>query len=246
MEKVEGVILRSKMPKDMIPDEKTMSGIAKAFIDNFVALHEVDIHSAGLSNLGKPEGYIGRQVEGWTRRYFNSKTDEISSVENVAKWLIENMPSVSGNALIHNDYKYDNLVLDPGNWTNILAVLDWEMSTLGDPLMDLGTSLGYWVNPNDPDFMLQMQLNPTTSPGNPKRGGLVEMYAKSSGRDISDVVFYYVYGLFKIAVIIQQIYYRYQKGLTKDERFANLNHAVNGCGTIAMQAINKNAIDDLF
>jgi aminoglycoside phosphotransferase (APT) family kinase protein len=246
MEKVKGVILRSKMPNEMIPDENTMSGIAKAFVDNFTALHSVDFRSAGLSDLGKPEGYVERQIKGWTKRYFNAKTDEISAVESVAKWLLENMPSESGNALIHNDYKYDNLVLDTNDWTNILAVLDWEMSTLGDPLMDLGTSLGYWINHNDPNFMLQMKLSPTTLPGNPKRGDLVKMYANSSGRDISNVVFYYVYGLFKIAVIIQQIYFRYQKGLTQDERFANLIHAVKSCGTIANQAINKSAIDDLF
>ena len=246
MEKVEGIILRAKMPKEMIPDEIAMAQIAKAFVKEFVTLHAIDYEKAGLSNLGKSEGYIERQIKGWTKRYFNAKTDDFQSVENVAKWLAEHMPPSSGNALIHNDFKYDNVVLEPDDWTKIIAILDWEMSTLGDPLMDLGTSLGYWINYNDPDFMKQMSLNPTTSPGNPTRGDLVEMYAQMSGQDISNIVFYYVYGLFKIAVIIQQIYFRYQKGLTKDERFAHLNHAVNGCGTIAMQAINKNTIDDLF
>ena len=246
MEKVEGIILRAKMPKEMTPDETTMSGIATAFVDEFAALHTVDYESAGLSDLGKPEGYIERQIKGWTKRYYNAKTDEIFPIENAAKWLLENMPSESGSSLIHNDFKYDNLVLDPDDWTNVIAILDWEMSTLGDPLMDLGTSLGYWINHNDPEFMIQLKLNPTTLPGNPKRGDLVEMYAKASGQDISNIVFYYTYGLFKIAVIIQQIYFRYQKGLTRDERFANLIHAVKGCGTMAMQAINKNAIDDLF
>ena len=246
MEKVEGIILRSKMPKEMTPDKAAMSGIANAFVMEFSALHTVDLKSAGLSDLGKPEGYIERQIKGWTKRYFNSKTDEIPSVEGVAKWLIEKMPPDSGNALIHNDYKYDNLVLDPNDWTNVVAILDWEMSTLGDPLMDLGTSLGYWINHNDPDFMKQMSLNPTMSEGNPTRGELVEMYVKASGHDISDIVFYYVYGLFKIAVIIQQIYFRYQKGLTQDTRFANLIHMVKGCGNIARQAIDKKAIDYLF
>jgi len=246
MEKVEGIILRAKMPEKMTPDKATMAGIANAFVDDFAALHAVDFESAGLSDLGKPEGYIERQINGWTKRYFNAKTDDFQNVEKVAEWLAENMPPDSGYALIHNDFKYDNLVLDPNDWTNIVAILDWEMSTLGDPLMDLGTSLGYWINHNDPEFMKQMSLNPTTSLGNPTRGELVEMYAQKSGRDISNIVFYYAYGLFKIAVIIQQIFFRYQKGLTKDERFANLNHAVKGCGKIAMQAINKNAINDLF
>ena len=120
------------------------------------------------------------------------------------------------------------------------------MATIGDPMMDLGTSLGYWINPNDPGFMRQMQLSPTTLPGNPTRGELVELYAKYSGRNINHLVFYYVYGLFKIAVIVQQIYRRYKMGLTQDKRFAQLDAAVKGCGAVAMQAIQKNKIDDLF
>ena len=246
MERVEGIILRPKMPEAMAPGPETMAGIANALIDTFVELHDIDYEAAGLGDLGKPEGYVERQIKGWTKRYFNAKTDEISEMEKTAVWLAENQPPEQGTALIHNDFKYDNLVLDPGNWTRVMAVLDWEMATLGDPLMDLGTSIGYWINANDPEVMLQFKLSPTTLPGNPTRAEVVQQYAQQSGRDVSNIVFYYAYGMFKIAGIVQQIYYRYKKGHTKDPRFANLNFVVQMCGMTAWQAIQKGRIDDLF
>ena len=246
MERVHGVILRSKMPKEMLPETAIMQGIAKGLVDTFVELHDVDYQAVGLGDLGRPEGYVERQIKGWTKRYFKAKTDEVPFIEKAAEWLNANMPMESGAALIHNDFKYDNLVLDRHDWTKVIAVLDWEMSTLGDPLMDLGTSLGYWVNRNDPEWMQQLALSPTVLPGNPSRGELVERYARKSGREVGNVVFYYVYGIFKVAVIIQQIYYRYKKGFTRDERFANLIDGVRGLGAMAMQAVTKRRIDDLF
>lgn len=246
MERVEGVILRTKMPDGMVPGPDQMQGVANALVETFAELHAVDYAQAGLGELGKPEGYIERQITGWTKRYFKAKTDEWKEIEQAAKWLAENMPQEEKAALIHNDFKYDNLVLAPGNWTEVVAILDWEMATIGDPRMDLGTSIGYWINHNDPDFMKQLQLSPTSLPGNPTRGELVELYIQKSGRQVDHVLFFYLYGLFKIAVIIQQIYARYKKGLTQDKRFAHLNTAVQGCGMIAMQAIQKKRIDDLF
>jgi len=246
MERVEGVILRAKMPEAMQPNPDKMHGIAKGVVDTMVELHQVDYEAAGLGELGKPEGYVMRQIEGWTKRYVKSKTNEVASIEKVAKWLQENMPKESGAALIHNDFKYDNLILDANDWTKVVAVLDWEMSTLGDPLMDLGTTIGYWVNQNDPDWMQQMALSPTTLPGNPSRGELVQMYAEKSGRQIDNIVFYYVYGIFKIAVISQQIFYRFKMGDTEDKRFAALGGVVKGLGAMSMQAIEKGRIDDLF
>lgn len=246
MERVRGVILRAKMPSDMQPNESQMSGIANSWLDTLVELHSVDYDAAGLSDLGKPDGYIERQVSGWTKRYFNAKTDEVPLLEQAAQWLSENIPNQSGATLIHNDFKYDNVVLDPTNWTRIIAVLDWEMTTLGDPLMDLGTSIGYWVNGNDPDFMKQLDLTPTHLPGNPSRGEIMNRYASKTGTEVGDGVFYYVFGLFKIAVIVQQIYYRYKKGLTKDPRFSGLLGAIQGIGNISHQAISKKKIDDLF
>jgi aminoglycoside phosphotransferase (APT) family kinase protein len=164
---------------------------------------------------------------------------DLAEMDKTAVWLADNIPPESGAALIHNDYKYDNLVLDTADWANIIGVLDWEMATIGDPLMDLGTTLAYWVQPDDPPEILAMQFSPTTLPGNPSRDELIERYAQKSGRDVSNLTFYYVYGLFKLAVIVQQIYYRYKKGYTQDPRFANLIQAVKACGNMAVRAITQ-------
>ena len=239
MERVKGVILRVHLSQAMIPEPGLMRDIATSFIDNLVELHAVNYESAGLGNLGRPPGYVERQIRGWTKRYRQSRTDDIPELERVAIWLAEHMPPERGAALIHNDYRYDNLILDPDDWSQILAVLDWEMSTLGDPLMDLGTLLGYWVNADDSEVMHTLQFSPTTLPGNPSRTELVERYALKSGRDVGDIVFYYAYGLFKLAGIIQQIYYRYKMGHTQDARFADLHRVVLACGQIAAQVIEK-------
>lgn len=251
MERVEGAILRpDATEKDATekdaPAPEEMTRFADAFVESFAELHAVDYEAAGLGELGHPEGYVKRQLEGWAKRYRNAKTDDIPAMERVAAWLREHQPPESGAALIHNDFKYDNLVAAPGDWSGVRAVLDWEMATVGDPLMDLGTTLGYWVEPSDPPMMKEMSLNASTLPGNPSRRELAEHYAEASGRDLGPLVFYYVYGLFKIAVIIQQIYQRYEAGHTRDERFAGLIEGVRGCGRIAAQSIEKDRIDDLF
>lgn len=246
MERVQGVILRPKMPKAMHPDVTTMAGIAKGLVDTFVELHQVDYQAAGLGDLGKPEGYVERQITGWTKRYMKAKTDEVPMLEQAAAWLANNLPTQSTHALIHNDFKYDNIVLDKNDWTKVVAVLDWEMCTVGDPMMDLGTTLGYWINHNDTDLMKMMALSPTTLDGNPTREEVVQMYAQKSGRDMDNIIFYYVFGVFKIAVIAQQIYYRYKKGFTQDQRFSRLGDAVQGLGVVAHQAIQKNKLDNLF
>lgn len=246
MERVEGVILRPNMPSEMRPSPELMSGIANAWLDTLVELHQVDYETAGLGEFGKPEGYVQRQVEGWGKRYFNAKTDEVPKLEKALKWLETNQISSSTTSLIHNDFKYDNLVLSATDWTEVRAVLDWEMATIGEPLMDLGTSIGYWVNHDDPDFMLQMKLSPTHLPGNPKRGEIIHQYALKSGSEIPNPVFLYVYGLFKIAVIAQQIYARYKQGFSKDPRFAALIDGVRAMGEMADRAIEKKKVDDLF
>jgi len=246
MERVDGVILRPQMPEAMIPSPSTMAGIAEGLVDTLVELHGLDYQAAGLEGFGRPEGYVERQVKGWINRYHRAKTDEITEMEQVAEWLGVHMPSESAASIIHNDYKYDNLVLHADDWTRVIAVLDWEMATIGDPLMDLGTSIAYWIDPGDPEVMQQLRLSPTTLPGNPSRREVVDRYAASSGRDVGNIVFYYTYGLFKVAAIVQQIYYRYRKGHTNDPRFANLNLAVQMCGTFAWQAVQKGRIDDLF
>jgi aminoglycoside phosphotransferase (APT) family kinase protein len=237
MERLNGVILRSQMPPEAIPNPALMGRIANSVIDNLADLHALDFMDAGLADFGKPEGYVERQIAGWSRRYFKSKTDEIADMEKVAGWLAEKLPPESGAALIHNDYKYDNLVLDPADWSRIIGVLDWEMATIGDPLMDLGTSLGYWVQPDDPPYLVATTFSPTILPGNPTRDDVIERYARKSGRDLSNITYYYVFGLFKLAVIVQQIYFRYKNGFTQDTRFADLIQAVRACSAMAARSI---------
>ena len=155
----------------------------------------------------------------------------------------ENQPKDYDHCLIHNDYKYDNIVFKDDSWQEVSAVLDWEMATLGDPLMDLGTSLGYWTISSDHEFVKQGIPSPTIFEGNPKRSEIAKIYAEKSGRNLDNLIFYYVFGLFKIAVIAQQIYYRYQKGWTTDPRFANLNKAAELCCKLGVKAIKTNKID---
>jgi aminoglycoside phosphotransferase (APT) family kinase protein len=245
MERLEGVILRSAAPKGLKLTADQMRSLSENFIDNLVEIHQLDYTAAGLGDLGHPEGYVRRQIEGWTRRYHNSRTDDIPEIIRVADWLTENLPPEVGASMIHNDYKYDNLVLNPEQLSEIVGVLDWEMATVGDPLMDLGTSLGYWVDPDDPPQLQSMAFGLTTLPGNLNRRQLAERYARKSGIDLTNLTFYYVYALFKIAVIVQQIYARYKAGFTHDERFATLIFAVQLLGKVAVQAIDKGRIDNL-
>jgi aminoglycoside phosphotransferase (APT) family kinase protein len=245
MERLKGVILRASVPRGLELTPALMGGLSESFVNNLVQIHRVDPQAAGLGDLGHPEGYVRRQIEGWTRRYRNARTDDVADVERAAAWLAENMPAEVGASLIHNDYKYDNLVLDPADLSRIIGVLDWEMATVGDPLMDLGTTLGYWVDPDDPDEMLAMPFGLTTLPGNFSRRELAQRYAELSGHDLFDILFYYVYGLFKVIVIVQQIYARYRAGLTQDERFAMLIYVVRVLGKTATLAIEKGRIDHL-
>jgi len=245
MERIHGIILRGSLPKGLDISDSMMHTISENFVDNLVEIHQVDYQAAGLGDLGHPAGYVKRQIEGWTRRYKNAQTDDIPDIQRTASWLAENLPRDSGAAFIHNDYKYDNLVLDPENPTEIIGVLDWEMATIGDPMMDLGTSLGYWIDPEDPPEMQVLSFGLTTQPGNLSRIELAERYAQHTGKDLSNLTFYYVYALFKIAGIVQQIYARYKAGYTQDERFAGLIFAVQLLGRMAIQAITKNRIDHL-
>lgn len=246
MERVEGVILRKGIPAEMVPGPERARSIADALVGTLAELHAVDFEAAGLGDLGRPDGYALRQIEGWTKRYRRAQTDEVQEADKVAVWLRDRVPAQTAAALIHNDFKHDNVVLDPEDWTRVIAVLDWEMATLGDPLMDLGTSLAYWVQPTDPPEVLEARLSPTTWPGTPSRSEVVEAYARASGRDADDIVFYYAYGLFKVAVIVQQLYARYVSGKTADPRYATMIGGVRALSLLAWQAVQKGRIDDLF
>ncbi|MFN6130773.1 MAG: phosphotransferase family protein [Planctomycetota bacterium] len=239
MERRHGVILRKRLPSGLAIDEPTAKRLSESAIDNLVALHTLDYQSAGLSGLGKPEGFVQRQVEGWSKRYVQAMTEPIPGMDRIATWLSENIPSDSRASVIHNDYKYDNLLLDPDDLTRVEAVLDWEMATLGDPLMDLGTTLGYWVEANDPQELQVAAFGPTTLPGTLTRSQLIERYQDQSGQTVNNPVFYYCFGVFKIAVIVQQIYARYVRGHTQDPRFANLNRIVAIMSQQANTAIER-------
>jgi len=222
MQPIPGIILRKDPPAGLEFSPATARRLGESFVDNLARLHGLDYATIGLADLGKPQGYLERQVGGWIERYHASRTHELPEVERISAWLKENMPATNAAALIHNDYKYDNVILDPDDITKIVGVLDWEMCTIGDPLSDLGAALAYWVEARDPEELQKMSWGPTTLPGSLIRAELVQHYARTTGRDVSGMVFYLAFARFKVAVIIQQIYYRYHQGLTRDARFASM------------------------
>jgi aminoglycoside phosphotransferase (APT) family kinase protein len=226
MEPIHGVILRREQPPGFAFGPETARGVCEAFVNNLAKLHAIDYPAIGLADLGKPQGYLERQVRGWTERYHGSKTHEIREVALVSEWMRRNLPVSGGATLIHNDYKFDNVVLDPRDLTRIIGVLDWEMCTIGDPLGDLGSTLAYWVESGDSKELQSLRWGPTDKPGSMTRKELVQRYAQATGRDVSNLVFYLVFARFKLAVIVQQIYFRYHQGLTKDVRFATMYQAV--------------------
>ncbi len=242
MERRNGLVIRGRSPKELEESLDLQERVCRSFISNLAELHAVDYEAAGLGDLGRPEGYCRRQVEGWTKRYFAAKTHEWPELETAIEWLNKNLPAESGASLVHNDYKFDNVMLDPTDLTRITAVLDWEMVTIGDPLMDLGTTLGYWMSREVGSELLSMPFNPRVLMENISRQDLVEMYAPASGREVTNILFYYVFGTFKIAVIAQQIFARYIKGFTKDQRFAGFDRFVAALGSIARKAIQRKSI----
>lgn len=231
MEPIRGVILRGASLRIELPDARVRA-LCEAFVDNLAALHAIDWRAAGID--GHPDGYVRRQVEGWTRRWHDARTDDIPEVDEIARWLAGRIPPEAGATLIHNDYKYDNLVLDPDDPTRIVGVLDWEMATVGDPLMDLGTALGYWVEEGDDESLKSFAFGPTFAPGSLTRAELLARYGERTGRDVAGMLFYYCFALFKTAVVAQQIYARYKQGLTDDERFASF---IFGVQLLAQQAV---------
>lgn len=240
MEKVEGLILRNRIPDGMDLDTTFFRKLSQNTVDGLLDLHRLELEESGLSQMGKPQGYVERQVLGWSERYFKSKTDELPEMEAVSDWLKNNMPEIENTGFIHNDYKYDNLVLESAENPTVKAVLDWEMATVGDPLMDLGTSLAYWAEENDSDNLKMFNL--TYPKGNFNRSEVVAYYASKSPLNLDHILFYYAFGLFKVGVIAQQIYKRYKLGFAQDPRFAALIYAVKTCGDRALKSIQTNKI----
>ena len=229
MERIEGTILRRDLPPELGLDEAGARRLCEAAVDTLADLHAVDVEAAGLAALGKGEGYVRRQVEGWSTRYRAAVTDDAPDFEQVMAWVAEHQPADVGQVLIHNDFRLDNLVLAPEDPTRIVGVLDWEMATVGDPLMDLGGALAYWVQADDDALFLAFRRQPTHAPGMLTRDEVVQRYAARSGLDVDPASwrFYEVFGLFRLAVIAQQIYYRYAHGQTTNPAFAQMGPAVH-------------------
>lgn len=234
MQQLEGIILRAHNAPKMNITEETFRSLSEKMIDTLVALHTIDIEKTALVQLGKPEGYVSRQVEGWIKRYYAAETDKIDSMNETADWLKQYQPIDQQPTLLHNDFKYDNVIFDT-HLQNIVGVLDWEMCTVGDPLMDFGAMLAYWFEAGEGDVFTNFNL--TWLPGNYKRQELIEAYAAKTGRDLSDINFYYVFGLFKNAVIAQQIYHRWKQGHSSDPRFGQLIHMVKMLGEKAVDSV---------
>lgn len=240
MERIKGIILRKDLPKGLSLTAEKARTLCENLIDVYVALHHVDYKRAGLEGYGKPEGYVKRQVEGWSGRYRSARTADAPDFEPVMAWLYDKMPGESlQTSVIHNDYRFDNVVLDPVNPLKIIGVLDWEMATIGDPLMDLGGALAYWIDRDDPPKMQAIRMVPTHLDGMMTRRELVDCYAEKMDVPIGNIDFYYCFGLFRLAVIAQQIYYRFYHGQTKDERFKLMIFAVHVLEEAAKGVIGK-------
>jgi aminoglycoside phosphotransferase (APT) family kinase protein len=220
MRRVDGVIPRGS-GLGVRTDAATTRAVCHSVLDRLVDLHQVNPAAVGLESLGKGAGYARRQVEGWTDRFAKAHTWNVPRFARVTSWLKDHAPDDVATCVIHNDYRLDNVVLDPADPTHVLAILDWEMATLGDPLMDLGNSLAYWVEAGDDVVMRSVRRQPTHLPGMLRRAEVVEYYCGRMGLKPAHWPFYEVYGLFRLAVIAQQIYYRYHHGQTRNPAFRN-------------------------
>jgi aminoglycoside phosphotransferase (APT) family kinase protein len=221
MNYIQGLVIRRDYPSHLGLSPSQIRQQLLNFFDVLSELYSVDLVEAGLDNFGKPEGYVQRQVDGWCRRWRDAVTPDTVNVDATMQWLQDNMPAESGKAsVIHNDYKLDNVIFSAENPLQVIGVLDWEMATVGDPLMDLGCTLGYWVQTSDPDFFRESRTMPSDIEGAPGRGEIIQRFQEKTGLSVDNFPFYFCFGLFRLCVIGQQIYYRYYHGHTKDERFA--------------------------
>jgi aminoglycoside phosphotransferase (APT) family kinase protein len=232
MERRRGVVLRDEIPPDADP-----RAVSDAFLDTLVRLHAIDV--AAFGHLGKPEGYVERQVRGWADRWERAKTGDVPELDAVVRWLAANLPAALAPSLIHNDYKLDNIMLSAETPARVEAVLDWEMATLGDPLADLGLTLCYWVWATSDDVRAAGIPALTAAPGWFTRDELVEEYGRRTGRDMGRIGYYEVLGVFKLAVIIQQIYARFHRGQTSDERFRNFGERAAALGRLAARLAER-------
>ena len=239
MERCRGLVVRDTMPGQFAMDAQAPGQMSEALVDTLAAFHAVDYAALGLSNLGRPEGFITRQVEGWRRRWQAAKLDDIPHITAIYRWLAEHLPESSAYSLVHNDYKLDNTMFDAGDPSRVVAILDWDMCTLGDPLSDVGTLLTYWTQPGDSSGVRAIGSMPAGDFRFYSREQVLERYAERSGRDLSGIQFYHVLGIFRLLVILQQIYVRYVRGFTQDERFAELDVSVQALAVWAREVMES-------
>ncbi|MDQ2974040.1 MAG: phosphotransferase family protein, partial [Acidobacteriota bacterium] len=250
MERRRGFIVRFKVPSQIGENLESRRRLSEAVVDTLVSLHAVDIYSSGIANIGKPQGFVSRQVRGWADRWQRSKTGENLEMDQVIDWLNERIPPDADlNAtIVHNDFKLDNLMLDQHEPSRVVAVLDWEMCTVGDPLIDVGLLLTYWTmngggNAKGNAENKNSSLRPVTNgPGWMTREEIMERYEKATGRDLSRIVFYETFARFKVAIVIQQIYFRYVQGQTHDERFRNFDQLVLDLAREALELAQHSGI----
>ncbi|WP_458413478.1 phosphotransferase family protein [Schinkia sp. CFF1] len=220
MERKQGVVLDDQFPKGFHVTEELCQEISHAVVDALAGLHSVDYVGANLSSLGRPNGFLERQVHGWIERYRRSKTDDLPYFESLANWFVGHIPTSQYASIIHNDYKLNNMLLSK-DYRKIEAILDWEIATIADPFFDLAGALGYWMEAGDPDYLKESLPTVTTMPGFIKRTDFIQRYSEKTGWDIPDLNFYMAFTYFKLAVVLQQIYYRWKIGQTNDNRFEN-------------------------
>jgi aminoglycoside phosphotransferase (APT) family kinase protein len=224
MERRRGLVVRHEDVPAWAERPEDCRKVSHALVDTLAELHRIDVAAHGLSGIGKPAGFVGRQVRGWSERWQRSKTDAVPEMEALSEWLVERLPpDPQPPAIVHGDFKLDNVMLDPADCGRLVAVFDWEMCALGDPLVDLGILLAYWP-PSAPG---ERKAPPALHDAWPGHDAIVERYAAKSGRDVSAVGYYETFALFKVAVVIQQIYFRYSRGQTDDARFASFGPRVH-------------------
>ncbi len=240
MERIKGIILRKDIPDSLNLAPGDVTRLCENLFKVLNELHSVDYDAIGLGDFGKPKGYVERQVLGWNRRYRAAHTPDVPDCEDVMTWLVEKMPADTDSpCLIHNDFKFDNVVLDPKDPLKIIGVLDWEMATLGDPLMDMGGGLAYWIESGDPQEVQLARMLPTNANGALTRRELAAYYEKLSGRAMQHYDFYRCYGIFRLAGIAQQIYYRFYHGQTQDQRFQKFAFMVAILERVAVRIIER-------
>lgn len=246
MERRRGLIVRFTVPAQIGENLDLRRRLSESVVDTLVALHGVDIQTSGIAQIGKPAGFVSRQVRGWADRWLRSKTGELTEMDQVIHWLLERIPADTGDGatIVHNDFKLDNIMLGENDLSRVVAVLDWEMCTVGDPLVDVGLFLSYWTMKGsegqaDQNSSLRAVTN---GPGWLTRAEIIERYEARTGRDLSHIVFYETFARFKVAVVIQQIYFRYVQGQTRDERFRNFDALVRELSREALELAQQSRI----